>query len=49
MRDLIVLDFETTGLDAGVDEVLQVSMVDGAGAVLINGKKRSGLFFLMEN
>ena len=36
MRDLIVLDFETTGLDAGVDEVLQVSMVDGAGAVLIN-------------
>lgn len=36
MRDLIVLDFETTGLDAGTDEVLQVSMVDGAGTVLMN-------------
>ena len=36
MTELIVLDFETTGLDASVDEVLQVSMVDQDGAVLMN-------------
>lgn len=36
MTELIVLDFETTGLDPTKDEVLQVSMVDQDGAVLMN-------------
>ena len=36
MTELIVLDFETTGLDPATDEVLQVSMVDQDGAVLMN-------------
>ena len=36
MTELIVLDFETTGLDPAVDEVLQVSMVDENGKVLMN-------------
>ena len=36
MTELIVLDFETTGLDPAKDEVLQVSMVDQDGSVLMN-------------
>ncbi len=36
MTELIVLDFETTGLDPSKDEVLQVSMVDQDGGVLMN-------------
>ena len=36
MTELAVLDFETTGLVPGHDEVLQVAVVDGTGAVLMN-------------
>lgn len=36
MTELAVLDFETTGLVPGQDEVLQVAVVDGTGAVLMN-------------
>lgn len=36
MTQLAVLDFETTGLTAGQDEILQVSIVDETGAVLLN-------------
>ena len=36
MTELIVLDFETTGLDPAVDEVLQDSMGDENGKVLMN-------------
>lgn len=35
--DLIVVDTETTGLDASIDELLQVSIVDGDGNTLYNG------------
>lgn len=36
MTELAVLDFETTGLVPGQDEVLQVAVVDETGAVLMN-------------
>lgn len=36
MTELAVLDFETTGLVPGRDEVLQVAVVDSAGTVLMN-------------
>ena len=36
LNQVICLDCETTGLRVGVDEVLQLSMIDGTGAVLIN-------------
>ena len=35
--DLIVVDTETTGLDASIDELLQVSIIDGDGNTLYNG------------
>ena len=41
MTELAVLDFETTGLVPGQDEVLQVAVVDGTGAVLMNEYCRS--------
>ena len=34
--DVVVLDTETTGLHAGIDELLQVSILDGRGEILYN-------------
>lgn len=36
MKKLVALDFETTGLDARSDEILQVALVDAAGGTLMN-------------
>lgn len=36
MKHFIVLDFETTGLQAGIDEVLQVAAIDENGDTLLN-------------
>ncbi|MEG2931697.1 MAG: 3'-5' exonuclease, partial [Ruthenibacterium sp.] len=36
MPELAVIDFETTGLSPTTDEVLQVSIIDETGAVLMN-------------
>lgn len=33
---MVVIDFETTGLIAGEDEVLQVAIIDGEGNTLLN-------------
>lgn len=35
-KKIICLDLETTGLDKDVDEILQISAIDGNGEVLIN-------------
>ena len=34
MSKVIVIDTETTGLQAGVDEILQLSIIDGDGNTL---------------
>lgn len=34
--NIVVIDTETTGLIAGVDEVLQISAIDGNGRTLLN-------------
>lgn len=36
----VVLDIETTGIDRNEDEVLQISMIDGKGNVLVNSLVR---------